>query len=330
MDADLVGWRRHRDAHVDQDRPRDEQRDRGAREHVEGIGHHGPGDHRPERCELHEGPLRRQVQLDAREAGDGKGGRVPRDAPLRGTARRQHGLHEARRHDREREGQDRLHGDVADRDVDGQGQRGVARRRGRQEDRRGRRLCAEPEGQPARHDGQRDRQRMGAGRHGRAGRARRRGSRRGRRARQPREPGQDREPGQPEVLRKAAHAFHRRRLGHAREQLPVGLQRRHEVAGARAVVPGRRGVDGPARGRRDQRLDVHHEQLPARGRLGIAAARQGQADARPARARELQGPLRRERRLPDGRADQHQAREGLTGPREEAPPAGRVPGRGRP
>ena len=33
-------------------------------------------------------------------------------------------------------------------------------------------------------------------------------------------------------------------------------------------MPGRRRIDRPARGRRDQRLDLHHEQFPARGRLG--------------------------------------------------------------
>nr|WP_238400611.1 alkaline phosphatase PhoX [Burkholderia thailandensis] len=154
----------------------------------------------------------------------------------------------------------------------------------------------------------------GARRHERARGARRRGPRRGRCARQHRESGQDRESGQPEVLGKVAHPLHRRGFGDAREQLPVGVQRRHEAALARAVVPGGRGVDGPARSRRDQWLDLRDEQLPARRRLGIAAARQGEGRARSARARELQGPLRRVRRLSAGRPRRDPAREGLIPP----------------
>jgi hypothetical protein len=55
---------------------------------------------------------------------------------------------------------------------------------------------------------------------------------------QPGQSGQDRQPGQHQVLGKTAHPVHRRRQRHARQQLPVGLQRRHQGADAHAVDAG--------------------------------------------------------------------------------------------
>jgi hypothetical protein len=46
---------------------------------------------------------------------------------------------------------------------------------------------------------------------------------------------QDRQPGQHQVLGKTAHPVHRRRQRPARQQLPVGLQRRHQDADAHPV-----------------------------------------------------------------------------------------------
>ena len=89
--------------------------------------------------------------------------------------------------------------------------------------------------------------------------------------------------------------------GTARQQLPVGLQRRHQGAVAHHVDPGGRRIDGPARGRRDQRLDLHHEQLPARRRLE-AHPRQGQATLDPLVRANYKGSFWRRSGLPDGRS----------------------------
>ena len=61
-----------------------------------------------------------------------------------------------------------------------------------------------------------------------------------------------------------AHPVHRRGQRPAREQLPVGLQHRHQAAVAPDVDSRRRRIHRPACRGRDQRLDLHHEQLPAR------------------------------------------------------------------
>ena len=60
-----------------------------------------------------------------------------------------------------------------------------------------------------------------------------------------------------------------------------------------------------------QRLDLHHEQLPARRRLERHLHGKVKATLDPLVRRQLQGPLRCGRGLPDGRANQRQADEGL-------------------
>ncbi len=67
-------------------------------------------------------------------------------------------------------------------------------------------------------------------------------------------------------------------------------------------------------GRRDTSGVAIDSEWGAGGRLGIAAARQGQGHARSAGAGQLQGSLRRERRLSDRRADRDPARQGPNAP----------------
>ena len=117
-----------------------------------------------------------------------------------------------------------------------------------------------------------------------------RGPRDPRRARQQGRRRAHRQPGQPQVLRAPAHPPDRRGQRQPRQQLPVGLQRRHRQARAHPVVPGGRRIDRPAGGRRPQRLRLRHEQLPAPRRLGEGAARQGQGHAPAADRRALPRP----------------------------------------
>ena len=78
-------------------------------------------------------------------------------------------------------------------------------------------------------------------------------------ARQHGEPEQDRQPRQHQVFGKDAHPVHRRRQRQPRQQFPVGVQHRHQGAGARAVDAGRRRVDRAARGGQHQWFHLHHE-----------------------------------------------------------------------
>ena len=89
-------------------------------------------------------------------------------------------------------------------------------------------VCAQPEGHAGGPLGRPNRERLGSGGHGRARRADRRGPQDPGCAWQSRPRRPDRQSRQHQVLRKTAHAVHRRGQRHARQQFPVGLQRRHQ------------------------------------------------------------------------------------------------------
>ncbi len=79
-----------------------------------------------------------------------------------------------------------------------------------------------------------------------------------------------------------------------------------KTALARDVDSRWRRIDGPARRGRDQRLDLHHEQLPACRRLGRHPQR-GQGHAGSADQGQLQGQVRRGCRLPHRHANADEA-----------------------
>ena len=115
---------------VDQPRPRDQRRDRGARQHADARRHHGRRDAKDRRLDasLHEDQLQRHVQLGSRQAGHG---RRRRRSSRRIATRRCAAAAWASRSSKARRSTSkdkvRLFGDVAHREVDGEGRRGIRR-----------------------------------------------------------------------------------------------------------------------------------------------------------------------------------------------------------
>ena len=257
--------RRWRQPDLDQAGPCHQRGNRADGQYARSRGHHDGAQGRSLGCDLHQDLLERRGQLDQDQAWHGEGRGLPGNPPLRLPGGRQHGLHQDGRHHGQHQGQGRLLGPAEHPGLHGQRQcqgleRAERHRAGQGADRR-RRAGPQPDRRPEGPGRCGHQQRMDAGAHqdaaGGRGHLRRRAGQQG-------QPRAGRQPGQPEVLGKAAYAVHRRGQRLAREQLPVGLQRRYQVAVAAAVGAGGRRVDRPARGGRDQRLDLHHEQFPAR------------------------------------------------------------------
>jgi hypothetical protein len=115
---------------------------------------------------LHQDVLRRRGQLGQAQARHGEGRRLPGNPPLRQPRRRQHGLHQARGHHGQHQGQDRLLGAAEHPELDGARQRGLERSQqhhGRKSHQRRRRVRPQPDRRPEGHRRRGHQQRMGAG-----------------------------------------------------------------------------------------------------------------------------------------------------------------------
>jgi hypothetical protein len=180
---------------------------------AEGSRYRQREDQRSGGRQLHQDCVQRQKQLGQVHARPGEGGSLPGDPPLRRVQGRQHGLHQDGRHDRQRQGQDRLFGH----ELHPGGHDQWFGWHFHQGPERGRGVCAEPERRPEGRYRRGHRQRMGASRHGGGAGPGGRGSGDARCAGQPGQSGQDRQSGQHQVLGEDAHAVHRRGQRSARE-----------------------------------------------------------------------------------------------------------------